>query len=100
SPPTHGSLLPNRAYAPAPNYNGADSFTFKANDGQVDSAPATVSITITAVNDAPSFTKGADQSVSSAAGAQSVSNWATNISDGPSDEAGQTLNFIVTNDSN
>src|SRR5262249_11225689 len=40
-------------YAPAANYNGADSFTFKANDGQVDSNVATVSITVTAVNDAP-----------------------------------------------
>src|SRR3989442_2505784 len=40
-------------YTPAANYNGADSFTYKANDGRVDSAVATVSLTITAVNDAP-----------------------------------------------
>ena len=36
-----------------PNYNGADSFTFKVNDGTVDSATATVSITVNAVNDVP-----------------------------------------------
>src|SRR5438128_810154 len=40
-------------YAPAANYNGTDSFTYKANDGQADSGIATVNIAITAVNDAP-----------------------------------------------
>src|SRR5439155_1536288 len=35
------------------NYNGSDSFTYKANDGQADSGIATVSITITGVNDVP-----------------------------------------------
>src|SRR5207249_2728650 len=40
-------------YTPAANYNGADSFTFKANDGTVDASAATVSLTVTAVNDAP-----------------------------------------------
>src|SRR5204863_1863821 len=40
-------------YPPAANATGADSFTFKAKDGTVDSTPATVTITITAVNDAP-----------------------------------------------
>ncbi len=54
--PSHGSLSgsgANRTYAPARNYNGPDSFTFTVNDGALTSAPATVSITITAVNDAP-----------------------------------------------
>ena len=40
-------------YTPALNYNGSDSFTFKVNDGTVDSANATVSITVNAVNDVP-----------------------------------------------
>src|SRR5207244_1832387 len=56
TPPAHGTLsgtAPNFTYKPAPDYNGADSFTFKANDGSLDSAPATVSLTITPVNDAP-----------------------------------------------
>ena len=56
--PSHGtarSTLNDGActYTPAANYNGPDSFTFKANDGTVDSNIATVSITVTAVNDAP-----------------------------------------------
>ena len=51
--PTHGTLSLNTTtgaftYTPAVNYNGADSFTFKANDGRVDSNVATVSITVNA----------------------------------------------------
>jgi VCBS repeat-containing protein len=54
--PGHGMLsgaAPNVIYTPAANYNGPDSFTFKANDGALDSNVATVSITVIAVNDAP-----------------------------------------------
>ena len=40
-------------YTPDPNFFGTDSFTFKANDGDLDSNVATVFITIAAVNDAP-----------------------------------------------
>src|SRR5439155_24443360 len=57
SQPTHGSLTLNSngsfSYAPAANYNGPDSFTYKANDGQADSGIATVNITIGPVNGAP-----------------------------------------------
>ena len=41
------------SYVPNANFTGSDSFTFKANDGTVDSNTATYSITVTAVNDAP-----------------------------------------------
>lgn len=54
--PGHGSLTgtaPNLTYAPEADYNGTDSFTFKANDGKVDSNTATVSLTVNSVNDAP-----------------------------------------------
>lgn len=40
-------------YAPALNANGSDTFTYRANDGDRDSAPATVSVTISGVNDPP-----------------------------------------------
>ena len=40
-------------YTPNANANGSDSFTYKVNDGTVDSTAVTVSITINAVNDAP-----------------------------------------------
>ncbi len=44
------------SYTPNANYNGADSFTYKANDGTADSNEATVSLSITSINDTPSTT--------------------------------------------
>jgi len=54
--PKNGSLAGTgaaRTYTPGPNYNGTDSFTFKVNDGKLDSATVSVGIVIAAVNDAP-----------------------------------------------
>ncbi len=52
-----GSLTLNAngsfTYDPDPNFNGADAFTYKANDGTADSNVATVTITVRPVNDAP-----------------------------------------------
>jgi len=54
--PAHGTLTgtgANLQYVPDANYVGFDSFTFKVNDGALDSAIATIQIKVTAVNDAP-----------------------------------------------
>jgi cellulose biosynthesis protein BcsQ len=54
--PSHGSLSgigPDMTYTPESNYSGPDSFTFRVNDGEVDSKSATVSITVAAVDDVP-----------------------------------------------
>ncbi len=59
--PTNGTLsgtAPNLTYTPNGNYNGSDSFTFKANDSLLDSNVATISLTVTAVNDAPVASNG------------------------------------------
>jgi hypothetical protein len=56
TPPGFGMVTgtpPALTYTPNPNFHGQDSFTFKANDGLLDSAPATVSLTVRSVNDAP-----------------------------------------------
>ena len=60
----------------------------------------TFTISVTAVNDVPSFTKGADQTVLEDAGAQTVAGWATGISAGPANESAQVADFIVTNNNN
>src|SRR5205814_1196676 len=55
--PTSGSLTLNSngsfTYTPGANFNGTDSFTYTANDVVRDSNVATVTLTVTAVNDAP-----------------------------------------------
>src|SRR5207247_1012362 len=57
SGPSHGTLTLNSdgsfTYTPDSNYNGSDSFTYVANDGTANSAPVAVSLTVSAVNDAP-----------------------------------------------
>ncbi|MBM7114307.1 tandem-95 repeat protein [Archangium primigenium] len=40
-------------FTPAPNFNGATSFTYTISDGNGGTATATVRVTVTAVNDAP-----------------------------------------------
>ena len=57
-------------------------------------------ISVTAVNDAPTFTAGADRMVDEDSGSQIFSNGATAISAGPSDEAGQTVTFSGSNSNN
>ena len=55
--PAHGALTLNAngsfSYTPATNYAGGDSFTYQAFDGGRFSTPATVTLTVTPVNDAP-----------------------------------------------
>jgi VCBS repeat-containing protein len=56
SGPAHGTLSGSGAslrYTPARKFIGADSFRFVANDGQADSAPAVVSITVASTKNQP-----------------------------------------------
>jgi hypothetical protein len=109
TPPAHGSLgaltSPTATsvqvtYTPNADFNGSDSFTFQVDDGQGGHDTGTVSLTVTAVNDVPSFTAGPDQTVGEDAGPQTVSPWATAISAGAANESGQVLDFQVTGNSN
>src|SRR5450756_2342423 len=88
----------NIGYTPTADYNGSDSFVVQVSDGYGGTDDITVSVTVNPINDIPSFTGGADQIVLEDCGAQTVNSWATSISAGPVDEAGQALDFIVTND--
>jgi CSLREA domain-containing protein len=93
-------------YTAAPNAFGTALVTVAlkdnggtANGGQDTTAAQTFTINLTAVNDVPTFTKGADQTVNEDSGFQSVTNWATGISPGPN-ESTQSVTFLVTNNTN
>jgi hypothetical protein len=99
SSPAHGAaiLQPDGTvkYQPLPNYNGPDSFSYRACDngvtnGTPDSrcSSATVAVTVTPVNDAPSANLDA---VSLAEGSTQLFDAVANDTPGPSDEAGQHL---------
>ncbi len=100
----------NVLFTPSADYNGPASFVYTLQDdgttAGVDdylTSTATVSFTITKVNDAPSFTKGSDLGATDASSAQTITAWATDLAKGPptaTDEAGQILHFVVTNDNN
>jgi VCBS repeat-containing protein len=55
--PTNGtlSLNPNGSftYTPVANFNGSDSFTYRVNDGTVDSGVAMVTLAVASLNNAP-----------------------------------------------
>jgi hypothetical protein len=101
SPPQHGTLSGSAAapvYTPAANYNGADGFSYLVRDGGQSSAPAQVTIAVTAVNDAPTFRyAGASPLVVARNRAISLGGLFTDISAGPADEAGQQVGFTVSN---
>ncbi|MBO0879449.1 MAG: cadherin-like domain-containing protein, partial [Mycobacterium sp.] len=60
-------------------------------------ASTSFTLTVTAVNDPPTFTLAAGPTSLEDAGPQTVANFATNISAGPPDESGQTLTgFTLT----
>jgi RHS repeat-associated protein len=64
--PTNGTLsglTPNITYTPTSNFHGVDSFAFRVNDGQQDSLPATVFLTVESMNDVPVVDAGTDQFV-------------------------------------
>ena len=84
-------------YTPKADFNGLDSFTYTASDGNRGTDTADVRITAIAANDPPSFTAGRNVTVNEDSGAYSAAQ-ATAISPGPADEAAQTVSFLVTND--
>ncbi|MEM9291943.1 MAG: tandem-95 repeat protein [Acidobacteriota bacterium] len=100
--PSGATLTPNSdgtfTYDPVAGTSGGDAFDYTIEDNGGLQASATATITVDAVNDAPSFTIGPDQSVNEDSGAQAVSPWATALDDG--DGGGQTLSFNITNNTN
>ena len=90
SNPTNGAsagTAPSLTYTPNSNYNGTDSLAFKVNDGTVDSNIATVTITVTPVNDLP-VANGQDATTSEDT-SKSITLTATDIDN-------ETLTYIIT----
>ena len=81
---------------PTPNQSGSAVITIT---DSLSTETGSFTLTVNALNDTPSFTKGADQSALASSGPQSIAGWATNIDDGDP-EVTQTLTFIVTNSNN
>ena len=89
--PQHGTLggtAPNLTYTPQSDFNGTDSFTFKVNDGTDDSNEATVSITVSALNHAPTA-NGRDYNIT-----KNTTIFNT-IALSASDPDGDTLTYII-----
>ncbi|NNE11953.1 MAG: tandem-95 repeat protein [Ilumatobacter sp.] len=70
----------------------------RANGGDDRSDRVDVTIEVGAVNDAPSFTSGPDVTADEDAGSVLEIGWASDISVGPPDEAGQSATFDVVAD--
>ena len=91
-------------FTPAPNSVAAGSFDVQAstaaNVGGLGGGVVTATIAVTAVNDEPSFTIGANQTVVEDAAAQTIAGFASASAGGGADEAGQTFVYTVTNDNN
>lgn len=96
-------------YQPPANFFGTDTFRYSISYNSAAAADVvtdtgTVTVTVTWVNQTPSFSKGADQGVNPlvledtpANGLHTVAGWATNISYGPAGEPLQAVDFIVDN---
>ena len=85
-------------YTPAADANGIAVATIEvaaidSRDGE--SATASVSINLTAVNDAPRFDLSATNLEKLVGTEETIANFATNISAGAEDESEQGLNFVV-----
>ena len=109
---THQGLVPNANIVfsgtgavrtlqatPLPGLSGATTITVTAHLSGGGTVNRSFLLTVLSVNDAPSFTKGANQTVNEDSGAKSVTNWATGISPGQG-EAGQTLTFVISDNTN
>ena len=97
------SELAGLTYKTVANANGSGDLTWVVQDnggtdhGGVDVLTDSVTITVSPVNDAPSFTLAGDpNAVDEDTSEVSVDSFITDIAAGPANESGQSLNFILT----
>jgi hypothetical protein len=80
----------NCTYSPTAHYFGGDQFTFRANDGALDSNLSTVFVNVTEVNNDPSAVNDSKQTAEDSALNFPATDLTSNDSPGPN-ESGQTL---------
>jgi VCBS repeat-containing protein len=97
--PTHGSLTLNAngsfTYTPAASYFGTDSFSYRAFDGALYSAPVVVNITINSINDCPTLDVISALTVNEDAATQTVN--LTGIGPGPNESQTLTVSASSSN---
>lgn len=95
------TALDGLEFRPTANFNGNAKLTVRTSDqgrtgsGGVQTVSNDIAIEVRPVNDAPSFIKGANQTVAEDSGEKQIQNWATRISTGSPNETEQELEFIV-----
>ena len=83
-------------FIPAENKSGTTEVNVILQNAEgLATSPVTFRITITPVNDQPSFDAGGDVSVEAASGSHTIEEWAKNITAGPDDEETQDLTFLI-----
>jgi len=93
--------LSGNTVAPDADFNGDLAVAVAVTDGIDTSAHMNLQVTVSPVNDAPSFlvdcgpiTRYSDD------GPTTIFEWASDITTGPSDESAQKVSFVLTNDNN
>ena len=85
------------ALKPAANQFGTSVVTIVVTDALGQTTNVNFTLTVTPVNDPPSFSPGSDITVFEDSGPLSFPHWAANISPGPA-ESDQMVRFVITND--
>jgi hypothetical protein len=106
---TSANATGSLALTPVANANGAATITVTVRDAGLDAILNTAddgitstnfTVTVTAINDAPSFVIGTNPFVGLNSGAQTFDPWATAVAACPANESSQTLTFNIVSNSN
>jgi DNA/RNA endonuclease G (NUC1) len=96
-----GTCTATVTYTPGADFNGPDSFTFRAADGSLNSNTSTVSVGVSEVNDSPVASNDSKTTQEDTQLSFASSNLTGNDSAGPANEAAQSLTVAsVTSDAN
>ena len=97
--PGSNYTLSGTTVTPDLDFFGTLTVPARVSDGETESTTFNLSLTVQAVNDAPSFYSGSNQYVAQDAGPQTVIGWASDMSAGPANELGQQTRFVVLSNS-